>query len=65
MSTRSADLILKQFVNALKILKKYTVLGTKINLRQPKALRLKLITKTSDFTLFLMIYLILKSLKLL
>ena len=38
---------------------------TKINLKQPKALKLKLIVTTGEFTLFLMIYLTLKSLKLL
>ena len=40
-------------------------MGTKSNLGQPKALKLKLIITTGEFTLFLMIYLILKSLKLL
>ena len=40
-------------------------IGTKINFIQSKALKLKLIVTTGEFTLFLMIYLILKSLKLL
>ena len=40
-------------------------IGTNINLRQSKPLGLKLITKTGEFTLFLMIYPIFKSLKLL
>ena len=49
----------------LKYCKNVLYIGTKINLRQSKALGLKLITKTGKFTLFLMIYLIFKSLKLL
>ena len=40
-------------------------IGTKVDLRQPKPLGLKLITKTGEFTLFEMIYLILKILNLL